>query len=467
MLGVSGDVLARTEERPVYLRRLAGTTPLGTLIRLFLLDEPVPCHEAERTLAPHGVDDAIALGLFVQTGDDLRGTVRIVPHGDLVLASDLPDREDDHGDHVAGLHRPSITLADLTIREPARRGLDMGTGFGVQALLMARHTQHVVATDINGRALAFARLNAAMNGVTNIEFREGSFFEPVAGERFDLVACNPPYVISPETAFLFRDSGLGRDRVSAQLVDQLPGMLAEGGFGTIMVSWIQAGDDPISTPRLWLAGGGCDAWVLYTPLEDPLTAAAGWNRDDVADATRYGEAMDRWLAYFRAEGIEALAYGAILVRRRTPTADSPNWIRSRVLPGGSRATPADHVSRMFSGPDRSAALSDAAIADQALQLAVGATITTRLRRIPDGWAEAADLSIDPGIPFSFDLDGFTAGFVVRLDGTRSLGDVLDGFAAEHDAPPERVRASGVRIARELLELGLAVIPETDNLRAGD
>ena len=43
--------------------------------------------------------------------------------------------------------------------------------------------------------------------------RAGSFFEPVAGERFGLVTCNPPYVISPESAFLFRDSGREGDAV--------------------------------------------------------------------------------------------------------------------------------------------------------------------------------------------------------------------------------------------------------------
>ena len=40
------------------------------------------------------------------------------------------------------------------------------------------------------------RLNAALNEV-EVDVRDGSFFEPVAGERFDLIATNPPFVISP------------------------------------------------------------------------------------------------------------------------------------------------------------------------------------------------------------------------------------------------------------------------------
>ena len=102
-------------------------------------------------------------------------------------------------DFVPGVHRPSVTLAHLTVRRRVERALDVGTGNGVQAILAAAHAERVVATDINPRALAYAGLNASLNGCDNIEFRHGSFLDPVAGDRFDLVVSNPPYVISPES----------------------------------------------------------------------------------------------------------------------------------------------------------------------------------------------------------------------------------------------------------------------------
>ena len=86
--------------------------------------------------------------------------------------------------HVAGVHRPSATLAELTVRRPVEAALDVATGCGIQALLTAPHAGRVVATDVNERALAFAEFNAALNGIENVEFRAGSFFEPAAGERF-------------------------------------------------------------------------------------------------------------------------------------------------------------------------------------------------------------------------------------------------------------------------------------------
>ena len=469
VLGVAGDVLARPQDRPVYLRRLealrgggpAVPDALATFLRLFLLDAPVDPDVAEQALGAESVRVLDGLGVVGQSAGSLRGVVRIVPHGDIVVASDLPDVDGEHPDHVAGLHRPSNTLADLTIRRRVRTALDVGTGNGIQALLAARHTEHVVATDINERALAFAALNAALNGVANIEFRAGSFFEPVASQTFDLVVCNPPYVISPETAYLFRDSGLGRDRVIERLVGELPQHLAEGAFGTIMVSWIQAGDDIAARPREWLAGTGCDAWILHTGSEDPLTAAATWNRDLATKETEYAAAIDRWVTYFREEEIDALSYGGIILRRRGT--GGPNWVRNHELPNGARQDPEAHLLRLFTGPDLSNAMAtDDALAGQRLSLAPGATITTHLRRVEGGWEEASDLTLERGVPFSAELDRFTVDLVAQLDGSRPLGDVLDAFATQHEAPAARVRASGLGLARTMLELGFAASAGPDS-----
>src|SRR5690606_28163957 len=116
--------------------------------------------------------------------------------------------------HVLGISSASTSLAQLTIREPVGRALGLGTGAGVQALHLAAHADEVVATDVNTRALWMTRLNAALNGV-EVDVREGSFFEPLRGERFDLIATNPPFVIAPATGerLVYRDSGLPGDRV--------------------------------------------------------------------------------------------------------------------------------------------------------------------------------------------------------------------------------------------------------------
>src|SRR5438046_1475536 len=81
----------------------------------------------------------------------------------------------------------SDSLAWLVPPTPVDSALDVGTVCGIHAIRAARYARRVVATDLNPRALRFARFNAALNGVANIEFREGSLWEPVGDETFDLI----------------------------------------------------------------------------------------------------------------------------------------------------------------------------------------------------------------------------------------------------------------------------------------
>src|SRR5207302_291039 len=123
------------------------------------------------------------------------------------------------------------------------RALDVGCGSGVQALLASRHARAVVATDVNPRALAFTEFNAALNGITNIETRRGSLFEPVSGERFGLITCNPPYVVSPEHRWTYRDSGFHGDEISERVARESAVHLADGGFAVMTASWVARDED--------------------------------------------------------------------------------------------------------------------------------------------------------------------------------------------------------------------------------
>lgn len=86
---------------------------------------------------------------------------------------------------------------------PWGTALDLGTGSGCIALSLAveGRFRRVVATDASPEALALARENLLLaRPQTPVELREGSWFGPVQGERFDVIVCNPPYVASPELA---------------------------------------------------------------------------------------------------------------------------------------------------------------------------------------------------------------------------------------------------------------------------
>lgn len=78
----------------------------------------------------------------------------------------------------------------------ALRLLDLGTGTGAIALALAseRPRAQVVAVERSPEALAVAVGNGRRSGLGNLEWRSGDWFAPVAGERFDLIASNPPYI---------------------------------------------------------------------------------------------------------------------------------------------------------------------------------------------------------------------------------------------------------------------------------
>ena len=197
-----------------------------------MLGDALDASQVQTAVRPLALGRLYALGLVSNEAERVRATVRLLPHGDYYLASDLFGGEPSR-DWVAGIHAPSVTLAKLAVRRSVEAALDLGTGCGIQALLAAKHSAQVVATDVNERALAFAAFNAALNGIDVVELRQGHLFEPVAGERFGLLVANPPYVISPDATYTYRDSGVPRDELCRRIVRTAPEHLAEGGFAHV------------------------------------------------------------------------------------------------------------------------------------------------------------------------------------------------------------------------------------------
>ena len=233
------------EDVPVHERRLP-QSPLATAIRLFFLELPVKRAAAEHALGSAGVGALERTGL-AQIGKHVSPQARIAPVESLLLASDRlsTNPTDDPPDYVS-TYSPTARLCDLlTPRPQVERALDVGTGNGVQALLVAGHSEHVVATDVNPRALGFTELNAALSGLDNVECRRGSLFEPVEGEQFGLITCNAPFVVSPERRWTYRDGSHDGDELSARIVRESVEHLAPDGYATLMVSWLgRRADEP-------------------------------------------------------------------------------------------------------------------------------------------------------------------------------------------------------------------------------
>jgi methylase of polypeptide subunit release factors len=423
-------------------RRLTGDGPFETAFRLFFLGLEVEASAAERALAPVTLASLAGLGVLARDGSTVRSLIQLAPVGSLLAAADLGDSLRGPEDFVTGRTPSTMALFGHTIRGPVERALDVGCGNGVQALAAARHAESVVATDVNPRALAFTRFNAALNGLANVECREGPWFAPVDGERFDLIVGNPPFVVSPDSAFLYRDAGLPGDSVSRDLVADAAEHLADGGFAHLVCNWAHPTGDWTAPVRQWVAEAGCDAWALRFSSSDALRYAIGWNAHlKETDPTEFDAVVARWLDYYRSLDIEAIAYGLVILRRRS--SDS-NWFRAagvRELPMGD---PTAHLMRLFTADE---SRDDEALLAARLAPAPGLTVEQRpVAETPGSGTKDAIVRVAPGIGIDCEVDGPALAVLEGCDGRRSLQEIV----AENGGQDAAILPS----MRRLLELGM-------------
>ncbi|TDD17396.1 DUF7059 domain-containing protein [Nonomuraea diastatica] len=308
---MAASALSREELVPA-LRATADGDPLATLIRLWWLGVPVPAS----ALPP----DVIRSGLVETDGDQVRATVHLQPwETGGYLVSDRKVRPGDPAlrpDHVVGAGGASANLAQLVTRRPVGRALDLGTGCGVQVLHLDGRAEHIVATDLNPRALELARLSWELSGVSGVDARTGSMFEPVEDESFDLIVSNPPFVIAPEGRLTYRESGAEGDGFCRDLLRGTSRHLSPGGQAHFLANWLHVeGEDWHDRVGGWLRETGCDAWVAQRDVQDPAEYVELWLRDAAEQGTRsYTEHYDRWLSWFEERKVEAIGFGWITMR---------------------------------------------------------------------------------------------------------------------------------------------------------
>ena len=253
------------------------------------------------------------------------------------MASDLAAHQQPgvlRHDHVLGIGQASTTLVQTTIRRQVSKALDLGTGCGIQTFHLLQHADHVTATDISARALAFTRFNLLLNAEAlridparpedRISLRLGSLLEPVAGETFDLVVSNPPFVITPRSLgeaaadqFTYRDGGLPGDDIVASLVRELPSVLAPAGTAQLLGNWeVTAGTAWQERPQSW-AGPDVDAWFIQRELVGPEQYAETWLRDasESRDRQHYQDAYAAYLDDFASRNVAGIGFGMIFLRR--------------------------------------------------------------------------------------------------------------------------------------------------------
>jgi methylase of polypeptide subunit release factors len=429
--------------------------PLDTLIRLFILGAPVEEGAARAALA-ESFAMCVRAGLIQASAGAAQATVKLTPFRGLWLVVDQAARDEiaARRDVVMGLTYSTIALANFAVRRQVGRTLDVGTGCGVQAFLAARHSGEVVATDTNPRALAFAKFNAGLNGCSQMRFLAGDGFEPVQGERFGLILCNPPFALSPSCRYVYRDSGVEADGFARGLIRQAPALLEEGAYCQIVCDWAHVADqDPRERLAEWLRGCGCDAWVLKTATTEAGQYAHMWIRDtELAASERAADLFNEWMSYYARARIEAVSTGLIALRRRSGAA---NWVRFDDLPEGMAGEFGEAVEQGFRLRDfLDSARDDKALLGGMFRLSPHLALQQEARWAQGAWqVQAAQIRLEQGLKFSGNVDRNAMALLQRLDGRRTLAEVLAEAAASLATRPEHIAPPCLKLLRRLIERG--------------
>jgi methylase of polypeptide subunit release factors len=460
--------------RALAARRASGAaTSIDALATLFVLGLEIEVDVASAALPSLGLAGAQQLGLIEESagGATVRASVDLRPYSfvdasetiDWWIASDLGELALGHAlkeNHVLGVGGASLTLSGLIMSTPVDTVLDLGTGCGIQAMHASRHARHVVATDISERALEFAAMNAELNGITNVEFRLGSLFEPVAGESFDQIVSNPPFVITPRVAgvpaYEYRDGGMVGDALVAEVVAGAAAHLAPGGVAQMLGNWeYRAGQDAFDRVDSWIEAAQLDAWVIEREIQDAALYTETWIRDG---GTRAGEEFDRlsdaWLDDFATRGVTSVGFGYLTLRR--PASGEVTLRRLERLGAPVVGGLGDHLAETLAAHDWQHALDDGALARAMLTVA---SDVTEERHYWPGDEDPAALTLRQGGAFGrvYPMGTVLAGVVGACDGELSIAAICSALAQLLELREQDVLDEVLPSIRELVATGFLVV----------
>jgi SAM-dependent methyltransferase len=440
--------------------------PAAVLARLFVLGLRADIADVALALPTLELDGAVALGLVGVGETDCHPLMDLRPYsfadswgpadwwiasdlGELALGGALPE------DHVLGVGGASLTLAGLQVGRPFALALDLGTGCGIQALHASRFCGRVIATDISRRALEYARLNAALNGIRNIEFRLGSMFEPVEHERFDFIVTNPPFVITPRTAgvpsYEYRDAGRIGDAIVAEVIAGVATQLRPGGVAQLLGNWeYRDGEDGLDRIAAWIESSGLDGWVIEREVQDAALYSETWIRDG---GTRAGDESDRleaaWLDDFESRGVTAVGFGYVVLR-------SPGAVplrRYERLDGPVASGLGAHIDATLAAYDWQASLDDADLVRA--RLVVAPDVTEERHYWPgDEHPAVMNLRQGGGFARSYPLGSALAAIVGACDGELSVGAICAAVSELLEVDERDVLAEVLPSVREFVSVGI-------------
>ena len=440
--------------RAFHLRRL--DTPVGLAMRMFLFSDPVSMDEARATLGEL-TDVLIDLGLLERcAGAGFASPFVLSIIDDLFILSD----DLSHGrDAVMGFGETTVELCGAAFpRQNVQRVLDLGCGSGTAALLLAKRARASVGVDINPRAVALSKINAAINGLTNVEFRVGDLFAPVRGETFDLIVSQPPFVPKPlgvgASAFLY--GGPRGDELALSLLGKITPHLAPGGRALIIAEWPDHGTEALDV-RLRKAIDTGDVSLLllrmpHTELDGHAVAYAAGLHPTLGRPFEQEARVRR--EHLEQMGIRALLPTLVVIERADPT---PGWTMTVAIEPLSRVSfTSERIDRLLAA--QTVAASPERLLAARLRMPAGSVLSQE--QIGPGadapstlHARFAPTALIAPLQLTIEL----LGLLTFLHEAPNVRVAIERFAAELEIPLEEAMPRSIEAVARALREGLLEI----------
>jgi methylase of polypeptide subunit release factors len=447
-------------------------SPLETLLRLFLLHQPVDVELVRKTVEETDLYYWVRMGLIRIDQGTVFPLIHIFPYAQMLLVSDhqryggssaaqFPSLHEETtpveaADFVMGLNATCLQLANATIRRPNESFLDLGSGCGIQSFLAAKHSRSVLGVDCNPRAISVARFNTILNQIENVGFQQADMQRAGLSEKFDFVVSNPPFVIQPGFRAFYRDNGCAADNFCRTLVHNTPFLLQEQGVFQMVFDWAHVKGQPWQQ-RLsaWCEESGCDAWVMRWETKDISEYAQHWNRAWKNEAA-FADIYQRWMTWYAEQGIEAVSSGMITMRK---ISTRPNWFRADDAPGDFNTSVGDDVQQLFESTEWLQA-SDEELLNTCFKLHPAVCLDQKLQQASGTWEIAsANLRRREGIPYQGEVDSLTANLLPECDGSATYGDLLLSLAANNHRTVAEITPVYLDVLRRLLRRGFLLAEE--------
>jgi SAM-dependent methyltransferase len=289
----------------------------ASLARLFAYSDTVARPTVIEVLGARVTSALLDAGVLTPSPGGYASRFHLRPLDGVWLLADDPGGGRDAVMPPAGTTRQIVLLLPDAIHTSV---LDVGCGPGSLALVAARRgADGVVGTDINPRAIAMARFNARLNGLSQqAEFLVGDLVEPVRGRRFPLIVAQPPYVVQPAgtEAVTYLHGGPTGEELSRRLLSNLSDVLSPGGRALVLMEAIVRPDEPLHARLKPLLGDATvDLLVLAAPGPPPPVQVLGYaTLEAPGGGERYRAAAKRYLDHLEALGASDFHHALVVLR---------------------------------------------------------------------------------------------------------------------------------------------------------